>query len=118
MLTIKYINKNVQRYCTNPRLTQKDYGTQIAKKLNQRMCDLAALDNVDDLLNCGIDNPHLLNYDLSGRIGWDITNMIRLVIKVSDDFNIDTVKDLSKVTEVTIEGVRDYHGGNKQWLIS
>ena len=118
MLEITYKNKNVKEYCENPRRVQKDYGAQLAAKLSQRIDDLKSLNSIYELLECGIDNPHLLKHDLEGCIGWDLTSHIRLIIKFCEMFSADIVEKSKNITTATIEGVRDYHGGNKRWLIN
>ena len=118
MIEITYRNTDVELYCTNLRKTQKEYGSKLAMKLSQRLDDLQSLNTVYELLSCGIDNPHLLNYDLDGCIGWDLTSNVRLIIRISDSFTNDIIEQCKYMTTVCIEGVRDYHGGNKKWLIN
>lgn len=115
---ILYRNKTVKEYCENPSLVKKDFNIQLAKKLSQRMDELKSLGTVFDLLNCGIDNPHLLKGDLDGCIGWDLTGQIRLIIKASNEFEDDFMNKCKNIKTVEVEGVRDYHGGNKKWLIN
>ncbi len=118
MLKVYYKNDRVKKYCENPRDVQKDFGIEIAKKLSKRLDDLQSFDTVMQLLNGGIDNPHLLKSDLEGCLGWDLTANVRLIIKICDCFNEKTIEECKTITTVTVEGVRDYHGGNKKWLIN
>ena len=118
MLEIEFKNANIEKYCTDFRLTKKDFDVQLAKKLSQRMDELRSFDNVYQLLTSGIDNPHLLIQDLEGCIGWDLTSRIRLIINFCSSFD-GTEMDKSKtITKVKIEGVRDYHDRNKKWIIN
>ena len=118
MIEIKYANNNVKYYFENPKAIKKDCGPDLAKKVSQRKDELASFNCVFDLLNCGIDNPHLLIGDLEGCLGWDLSSHIRLIIKVCDKFEPDTIEKTKTSTTVVIEGVRDYHGGNKKWIIN
>ena len=118
MLEIDYKNNNVKKYLENLRLVQKEFGLQIAKKIAQRLDELRSFNNVFLLLTSGIDNPHLLIGDLEGCIGWDITGPVRFIIKFCESFSGYDMKDSKYITKVVIEGVRDYHGGNKKWLIN
>ena len=118
MIEIEYKNKNVKDYCENPKITQKDFGQQLTKKLFQRLRDLRSFNSVNQLLNSGIDNPHLLRGDLEGCLGWDLTSNVRLIIRICDSFCEKTIEESKTMTSVIVEGVRDYHDRNKQWLIS
>lgn len=118
MIEIKYANDNVKYYFENPRAIQKDCGPDLAKKVNRRIDELRSFNSVNELLNCGIDNPHLLIGDLEGSLGWDLTSHVRLIIKICEKFEEDTIEKTKFITSVVIEGVRDYHGGNKKWIIN
>ena len=118
MLEISFKNKNVEKYCTNIKDVQKDFGPQIAKKLAQRLSEAKSFNTVFELLNSGIDNPHLLKGDLDGCAAWDLTAQVRLIIRISDSFNENTEDDIKTMTFIVVEGVRDYHDGNKKWLIN
>ena len=118
MLEITYKNTNIEKYCIDLRKTQKEHGSQLAIKLSQRLDDLRSLDTIYELLTCGIDNPHLLNHDLDGCVGWDLTANVRLIVRISETFTNDIIEKSKNMTRACIEGVRDYHGGNKKWLIN
>lgn len=118
MISIAFKNNNVEKYCNNLKLVQKEFGLQIAKKLSQRLDDLKSFNTVFEVLNSGIDNPHLLIGDLDGCIGWDLNATVRIIIRICDSFAENTVEQSKTITSVTVEGVRDYHGGNKKWLIN
>ena len=118
MLDIHYKNKKVEDYCKNPKLVQKDFNIQLAKKISQRMDELQSFNSIYQLLSCGIDNPHLLIGDLDGCIGWDLTGRIRLILKTGEKFECDFMEQCKTMTEIQVEGVRDYHDGNKKWLIN
>ena len=107
MLELFYKNKNVEKYCLDIRCTQKDFGIQIAKKLSQRLSEAKSFNSVFDLLNSGIDNPHLLIGDLDGCMAWDLTAQVRLIIRISNSFNENTSEEIKTMTSVVVEGVRD-----------
>ena len=118
MIKVDYKNSNVQKYCESFKLTQKDIGPQLAKKLSQRLDELRSFNTVYELLNCGIDNPHMLVGDLGGCIGWDLSATVRLILRICDDFTEKTNEEIKTMTNVVVEGVRDYHDRNKKWLIN
>lgn len=118
MEAILYKNKTVQEYFENPSLVKKDFNVQLAKKIAQRMDELRSLPTVYDLLNCGIDNPHLLIGDLDGCIGWDLTGPTRVILRAADGFSEDFMSKCKDIKTIEVEGVRDYHGGNKKWIIN
>lgn len=118
MIEIRYANNNVEYYFKNLRALQKDFGPDLAKKVSRRIDELRSFGSVSELLNSGIDNPHLLNTDLNGCIGWDLSSNVRLIIRIANEFEEDTIEKTKTLNEVIIEGVRDYHGGNKKWIIN
>lgn len=115
---MNYKSKSIEGYCENPRLVNKECGPVIAKKLSQRLDDLKSFNTVYELLNSGIDNPHLLIGDLDGCLGWDLTGRVRLIIRICDSFNELTFEKTKSIMTVIIEGVIDYHDGNKKWIIN
>lgn len=117
MLEINYANDNVKYYFENPKAIQKECGPDIAKKVMKRMDELKSFNSVYELLNSGIDNPHLLVYDLDGCMGWDITARMRLILRISKEFEEDTKEKIKTMTSIVVEGMRDYHNGNKKWII-
>ena len=118
MINIDFANENVKYYFENIKAIKKDFGQNLAKKISQRNDELKSFNTVNELLNSGIDNPHLLIGDLEGCIGWDLTAQIRLIIKICDQFEEDTIEKTRTMTFVVIEGVRDYHDRNKKWIIN
>lgn len=118
MIEIKYANNNIKYYFENPRAMQKDYGSELTKKIVKRIDELMSFNNVFELLNSGLDNPHLLVADLDGCLGWDLSANIRLIIRICETFEVDTKEKTKIMTSVVIEGVRDYHDRNKKWIIN
>lgn len=117
MFTISFLNSKIEYYWNNLKAVNKDFGSKLAKKLSQRKDELASLNDAQELLDCGIDNPHMLRENFDGCIGWDLTANIRLILRIQAKFDENTNKNLSTFTNIEIEGVIDYHGGKTKWII-
>lgn len=117
MKDILYSNNKVEKYFNDAKLLQKKCGMPLAKQIIKRMSQLKALDNVYDLLKAPIDNPHLLEENFEGCIGWSLTDNIRLILDTGQDKNPENISSLSNLEEIIVKGVVDYHGNKNNWII-
>lgn len=108
MLEISITDDKLRKLCEEQKVTNKKLGKDCAKKLRTRLSDLTAADNVKELV---AGRPHPLTGDRKGQYSVDLCKGLRLVFEADDP--VPTLKDKgidwSKVTEITIVFIGDYH---------
>lgn len=119
VMDIEYANKQVERVMTDAKLLVKRVGEPIAKRIIRRLNQLEAFSNIGELMKSGIDNPHPLNTNLYGCIGWSLNGNYRFILDVGlgkKEKYIESEVNLKE--KIIIKGVADYHGGKDEWIIS
>lgn len=118
-MDIEYANNKVEKVLTDAKQLVKKVGKPIAKTIIKRLDQLSAFSNIGELMRSGIDNPHPLNNNFYGSIGWTITGKLRFILDVGlekKETYIESVVNLKE--KITIKGVTDYHGDKDEWIIS
>lgn len=98
-MEVCYKNKKIERTCTQVSVAIKKYGTEMALKINQRINEISAADNVDIMIQFGIGRCHPLKGNKKGCYAVDLVHPFRLLF---------TVKQ-KKVVIAVIEEIMDYH---------
>lgn len=111
-------NEKIKKNITDLSLLIRKVGKDIAKSILKRLRQLESFVNVKELLNSGIDKPHLLEGNFYGFIGWSITDKMRLILDLNIDKNQKYSEEVLNKKEVFIKGVVDYHGNKNEWIIS
>lgn len=110
-MIILFADKRLEKESSDYRLLQKRYGAQ-AKKIEQRLFDLAAAPNLD-VMKTLPGRCHELTGDLKGYLALDLVHPYRLLFQIANDpipTKPDGGLDWSLVTEVRIIKIEDYHG--------
>ncbi len=110
-MDIFYKSNKLKKQLTKANEIQKAFGT-MAKKVNQRMKDIKASDNLNDLMKIPAANCHELKGNRKGQYAVDISGNFRLIfepnhdpVPLKDDNSINT----AKVTAIEILKKEDYH---------
>ena len=103
----------VEKVMTDAKQLVKKVGSDTAKAIIKRKNQLEAFSHIGELMKSGIDNPHLLENNLYGCIGWSVTANLRFIL----DIGLEKDEKYSK-EKITVKGVMDYHGGKNEWIIS
>ena len=98
---------------------KKAINIEIAKKIRRREDEISSFKNFLDYILHGVGKPHSLE-DSKGKknegyYGVSLTANMRLIIKPNCEKN--DAESLKECEEVTIIGVRDYHGKNEEWIM-
>lgn len=103
-----FADDDLRTLCSTERLAQRRLGPKNTKKLKARLADLQAARNVSQLVAGG---PHPLKGDRAGQFALDLDGGCRLVFEPASDGAADEhgVIDWSKVTEVKVVEIGDYH---------
>jgi proteic killer suppression protein len=111
-MEITFINQRLQKLCNSASKLIGEYGPKMATKIQQRLAELAAADNLEQLRNVP-GHYHELSQNLAGLLAVSLIQPDRLAFKPTDSprpQKADGGLDWSMVTKVTIVGIGDYHG--------
>ena len=98
-MEIKYKSRKLEKTLTIASLTQKQYGEEMAYKINQRLQEIRASSSVEQMIQYKIGRCHLLKGNRQNQFALDLIHPYRLVFeKIGNDIQI-----------VKILEVIDYH---------
>ncbi len=87
--------------CTNANTARKEYGENMAKKIQQRIGEITAADSVELLVRFHIGRCHSLSGNRAGQYAMDLVQPYRLIfVEIENEIEIQVVE----VQEIT-----DYH---------
>lgn len=105
-------NRKLSKRLLDPVETVKNYGLPIAKRINQRLQEFEAAENLEVIRSFPAANCHELTGQSAGRLAVDISANYRLIIQPAEDpppLKADGGLDWSAVTEILILEIVDYH---------
>jgi toxin HigB-1 len=108
-MEITFADGKLQELCEQERIAQKKLGQPCARKLRVRLANLMAAEVVTDLV---AGRPHPLKGDRLGEFALDLEGGRRLVFESTNEpipMDEDGAIDWSKVTQIKIVFVGDYH---------
>lgn len=112
-MLVEYKTNKIKKQCENPRIAQKDYGSNIGYKLTQRVEELLAATSLLDIKLIPAARLHRLEGTRSDQYAVDLVHPHRLVFKPLLEDNGD-INKLEIINIVRIEDVTDYHGKQKR----
>ena len=96
---IDYRTKKLRKICTDAEEAEKEYGLEMAEKIQQRIDELKAAISVEMMIQHRIGRCHQLKGDRKGEFALDLVQPYRLVFKQTG-----TSIQIAKVIEIV-----DYH---------
>lgn len=78
-MDIEYKNARIQKVCTNASVAEKKFGIQMAEKIQQRIAEIQAASNVEEMIQFHIGRCHPLVNDRKGQYAVDLVHPNRLV---------------------------------------
>lgn len=117
-MDIVYANTKVEKVMTDAKQLVKKVGSDTAKAIIKRKNQLEAFSHIGELMRSGIDNPHLLENNLYGCIGWSVTANLRFILDIGLEKDEKYSQEMYLKEKITVKGVMDYHGGKDEWIIS
>lgn len=108
-MKVSFEDEGVETLCKQSKVAVKKLGAESAKKLQRRLAELYAAGVVGEL---AIGRPHPLEYDRAGQFAVDLHKGMRLIFRPTRQpppFKADGSIDWSRVAEITIVEVEDYH---------
>lgn len=111
MMDVEFANRGLQKACNSANNMKREWGAQMAKKLQQRLSELAAAGVLEDMRKMP-GHCHELKADRKGQLALNLVRLKRLVF--SPDHKPTPTKpdgglDWSKVSKIIILEVVDYH---------
>ena len=98
-MKIKYKTRKLERVCTKAGDAEKEYGRDMAEKIQQRIDEINAAISVEMMIQYGIGRCHQLKGKRKGEYAVDLVHPKRLVFKKNGD-----EIQIALITEIV-----DYH---------
>jgi plasmid maintenance system killer protein len=110
-MLIGYSSKTLQRICEEQRKARKELPEAVAKRLPQRLNELAAFRSLADAPRGTPTHFHALSENFAGQYAVRIDAKYRIVFKPVGTFEQlpDGTPNLATVAEIEITAVGDYH---------
>lgn len=112
-MDIFFRNRKTKKELSDEETLIRRYGSEQAKKIQQRLFELQAAENLETLKTLPQLRAHELSGNLAGQISLDIKQPYRLLIKPDYDDppqKEDGGLDWKKITKIKILKVKDTHG--------
>jgi toxin HigB-1 len=109
-MEVSFATTTLAKLCQRKPDATKQFGSQVAAKLQSRLAELFAATTVIEL---AAGRPHPLQGDRAGSFALDLHGGLRLIFKPTVEPPIkkpDGSIDWAQVSKVTITEVVDYHG--------
>lgn len=110
-MLIRYKTKKLEKRLTDPKELNKNFG-QLAKKINQRISQLKAADNLSIMRTLPAARCHELTGEYEDCLAVDVSGNYRLIFKRDHDprpQKPDGGLDWTSVTIIEIQEIKDYH---------
>ncbi len=112
-MEVYFDSKKLQKICNSPNLLQAEYGVQNAKKIMLRLNEMHSVENLSYISVLPPPRRHQLTGDRGGQFAVDIKHPFRIVFVPCQE-NLAKLEDggidISKVTQIKIIWIGDYHG--------
>jgi len=112
-LEIKFIRKRLADICNSEKALVAEFGRDNAKKIKMRLNELYSVDNLSQISHLPPPRRHALHNDRDGQYSVDVKQPYRLIFEPANNplpVNAEGNVDLTKITDITILEVVDYHG--------
>ena len=109
-MELTYKNEKLKKLCEDPKYNKelvKKYGSDVAKKLPQRIQELKSFNSLNDVPVTLPFRRHKLDGKREGEFAINITNQYRLIFKQKDNNII--IEDLREIKEIEIMEVSKHY---------
>ena len=113
IMEVSFASRKVQKSCSSEKEMKREWGTSLAKKLQQRLMELKAAETLEDISCLPPARCHELTGDRKGQLSVDVAHPYRLILvpdHVPSPRKPDGGLDRAKVTKVLVLEVDDTHG--------
>ena len=98
-MQVEYKNRNIEKVCTDASVATQKYGNEMAEKISQRISEIQAADNVEQMIQFHIGRCHELHGNRKKQYAVDLVQPKRLVFE----------KHGSEIQIANILEIVDYH---------
>lgn len=112
-MIIRFKDRKLANTCNSEQSLVAQFGRDNARKIMMRLIELYSVDNLSQISSLPPPRRHALRGNRTGQYAVDVKHPFRIVFEPSNDpilINIDGHVDISRITEITILEVTDYHG--------
>ncbi|MEO6037574.1 MAG: type II toxin-antitoxin system RelE/ParE family toxin [Saprospiraceae bacterium] len=105
-------NRKLSKRLSNPAETVKAYGMPVAKRIQQRLQEFTAAENLAVIRSLPAANCHELTGQDAGLLAVDVSANYRLIFQPAEDPPPEKEEgglDWSAVTDIIIVEITDYH---------
>lgn len=104
-MIISYSSNRLKKILSDPRLIKKYYSNNY-KKINNRLSEMQAVNNLSEIPECPPPRRHKLYGNYKDCWGIDCSKNYRIIIRPVGKFDIN---NLSSICEIEIIDLEDYH---------
>ena len=111
-----FSTKKFQKCCNSEKESNREWGEGLAKKVRQRLNEMQAANSLADLSHLPPPRCHALSGRRKGQFAVDLTGNYRMVFEPFHnplpykENSKEKELDLSRITDIIILEVTDYHG--------
>ncbi len=98
-MKVEYRNRSIEKVCTIASVAEKQYGRQMAEKIQLRIDQIKAADTVEQMIQYGIGRCHPLHQNRKHQYAVDLVHPQRLVFE----------KKGNEIQIANIIEITDYH---------
>ncbi len=112
-MEIVFGSHKLQKTCNSERESGRKWGAQNARKVRQRLTELAAAATLADVSRVPPVRLHQLRGNMAGKFAVDVKHPFRVVFEPANDpipKKDDRGIDLVRITRIRVLSVEDYHG--------
>jgi len=108
---ISYKSRSLEKRMTDPKELSKSFG-QLARRVNQRLNDLAGADNLAVMRTMPAAKCHELTGDRKGELAVVVSENFRMIFEPNHDpipRKDDGGLNWEEITNIQINSIEDYH---------
>jgi proteic killer suppression protein len=112
-MEVSFSSSKLQKICNSEAKLRGKFGPRMAALIQQRLAELADAETLEDMRTLPGARCHELTQNLSGLLAVNLEHPDRLAFKPANSplpEKEDGGLDWSRVTQIEIVGIGDYHG--------
>ena len=111
-MKVSFASRKMQKACSSEKESRREWGRDIARKLQQRLMEFTAAETLADISHLPPARCHELSGDRAGVLSVDVAHPYRLIFVPDHDpvpTKTDGGLDWSKVIKIVVLEVCDTH---------